>query len=247
MNTFDLHVHTVYCHGKNTPEDLVLEAIRRNMDCIGFSSHSYTSFDTSYCMKKNSYVTYKNEISHLKEKYKDRIKILCGIEQDFYSDEPARGYDYVIGSVHYVKAGNEYISIDFGAEELISAVKKYYDGDFYKLSEEYFATVSQIKNADIIGHFDLITKFNENYCLFDEQNKRYVDAYKNALDILLKQDVIFEINTGAISRGFRKSPYPSKDILKYIKNNGGKTLLSSDAHTKEHLMFEFDKYQNCLF
>ena len=246
MNLCDLHIHTTYCHGKNTPEEFAIEAIKRNMDCIGFSSHSYTFFDESYCIKKEKIQAYKDEISRLKEKYKGKIKILCGIEQDFYSDEPVSDYDYVIGSVHYLKIKDEYVPIDVSAEQLLSAVKKYYSGDFYKLTEEYFAAVSQIKNADIIGHFDLITKFNEDFCLFDERDERYINSWKKALNILLKQNVIFEINTGAIARGFKKEPYPAKDILDYIRNNGGKIILSSDAHEKEKLMFQFDKYRKYL-
>nr|MCR4719555.1 PHP domain-containing protein [Bacillota bacterium] len=182
MNLCDLHIHTTYCDGKNTPEEVVLEAIRKNMDEIGFSAHSYTHFDESYCMKKDKIQAYKDEISSLKEKYKDKIKILCGIEQDFYSDEPTDGYDYVIGSVHYLKIGDEFIPIDESADCLKKAVKKYYDGDFYKIAEDYFSTVAKIKNAQIIGHFDLISKFNEGFCLFDESDERYMKSYKKALD-----------------------------------------------------------------
>ena len=247
MNLCDLHIHTVYCDGKDTPEELVLEAIRKNMDCIGFSSHSYTYFDESYCMKKDKIQAYKNEILSLKEKYRDKIKILCGIEQDFYSAEPSDSYDYVIGSVHYLKVAGIYISVDLSADDLINSVKKYYGGDFYKLTEDYFATVAKIKNADIIGHFDLVTKFNENYCLFDETDERYVNAYKKAVDTLLTRDVLFEINTGAIARGFKTVPYPSEQILDYIRAGGGKTILSSDCHSKEMLMFGFDKYRHYLF
>lgn len=247
MKLTDLHVHTTYCHGQNTPEELVLAAIDKNMECIGFSSHSYTAFDGSYCMKKQDIQAYKDEITALKEKYKGKIKILLGIEQDFYSEEPTDDYDYVIGSVHYLKVGNDYISIDESPEILKNAVKRYYDGDFYKLTSAYFETVAKIKNADIIGHFDLITKFNEGYALFDEQDSRYMNAYKKAIDILLKLNVPFEINTGVISRGYKNAPYPSREILAYIKEHGGKTILSSDCHFKSGLAFEFEKYQSYLF
>ena len=240
MIVCDLHTHTTYCDGNNTPEEMVLAAIRKGMECLGFSAHSYTFFDESYCMKNTE--DYKREIARLKEKYKGKIKILCGVEQDFFSQEPTQGYDYVIGSVHYLKIDNNYIPIDESAQSLIDAVNEYFCGDFYKMADAYYKTVSQIKNADIIGHFDLITKFNEDFCLFDENDKRYKKSYKNALDTLLRQNVYFEINTGAISRGYRKSPYPSKDILDYIKANGGKTILSSDAHSTDGLMFAFEKY-----
>lgn len=237
----DFHIHTTFCDGNNTPEEMVVSAIEKGMKRLGFSAHSYTFFDESYCMTKTE--EYKREIGRLKEKYKDKIEILCGIEQDFYSAEPTDGYDYVIGSVHYLKIQERYIPVDNSAKVLKDAVNTYFDGDFYKIADEYYKTVAQIKNADIIGHFDLITKFNEGFCLFDENDERYETAYKKALDTLLSQDVYFEINTGAISRGYKTSPYPNQNIVSYIKSKGGKTILSSDAHSIDGLMFEFEKYR----
>ena len=237
----DLHVHTTYCDGLDTPEDMVIAAIEKDMECIGFSAHSYTFFDESYCMKKEKIENYKREINSLKEKYKGKIKILCGIEQDFYSTESISGYDYVIGSVHYLKVNGEYFPVDENAEIFVDAAKKYYGGDFYKMADDYYNTVAKIKGADIIGHIDIITKFNEGNCLFDERDERYVRSYKKVIDILLKQNIPFEINTGVVARGYKTVPYPNKDILDYIKQNGGKTILSSDAHDKDGLMFGFEK------
>ncbi len=240
----DLHVHTSFSDGADSPEDMVIAAIGKNMDTIGFSDHSYTFFDESYCMKKANITAYKSEISRLQEKYKGKINILCGIEQDFYSNEPTDGYDYAIGSVHYLKAGDDYFPVDEGNDCLINAANKYYGGDIYKLCEVYFDTASKIRNVDIIGHFDLITKFNESAPIFDEKNERYVAAYKKALDALLKLNIPFEINMGMVFRGLKSLPYPSSDILDYIIKNGGKTVLSSDAHCKDALMFNFSKYES---
>ena len=244
MTFSDFHIHTAYCDGADCAEDIVKEAISKNIKRIGFSGHSYTFFDESYCMTESGTKEYKAEIARLKEKYKDKIEILCGVEQDYYSKAPTDGYDYVIGSVHYLKADGGYFPIDESADILLAAAKKHYGGDVYALAEDYFETVSHIKGADIIGHFDLITKFNEVQKLFDEKNERYVAAYKKAVDTLLIQNVLFEINTGAISRGYRTAPYPNVDIVRYIRENGGRTILSSDSHQKETLCFEFEKYKN---
>ena len=238
----DLHIHSSFSDGADTPEEIVLYAIEKKMERIGFSDHSYTEFDLSYCMKKEVIEAYKAEILRLKEKYKDKISILLGIEQDFYSEEPTDDYDYIIGSVHYIKSGDSYIPIDDSAECLINAANTYFGGDIYALCEVYFDTVSKIRNADIIGHFDLVTKFNEQAPLFDEKNSRYITAYERALDVLIKTGIPFEINMGAISRGYRKTPYPSPDIIEYIKKRGGKIVLSSDAHRKEAIMLDFQKY-----
>ena len=36
----NLHTHTTFCDGKNTPEDVVKEAMERGFDIIGFSAHA---------------------------------------------------------------------------------------------------------------------------------------------------------------------------------------------------------------
>ncbi len=238
MNKCDLHTHTVYSDGKNTAEEMVLAAIKAGLDTIGISDHSYTDIDKTYCMKKDKIGAYINEISALKEKYGDKIRVLCGVEQDYFSDEPTSPFDYVIGSVHYVKAQNEYIPVDESAERLSQAAEKYFGGDIYSLIEEYYRCAGNVvrkTNADIIGHFDLITKFQEQTPLFDENNPRYISAWKEAADRLLKTGKPFEINTGAISRGYRTTPYPSEKIKKYILENGGKFILSSDSHSTESI------------
>lgn len=245
MINCDFHIHTTFCDGADSAEDIVIAAIGKKMKRIGFSGHSYTYFDERYCMTKSGTEEYKAEIERLKEKYKGKIEIFCGIEQDFYSEEPTDEYDYIIGSVHYLKKDGKFFELDESAKTLRDIVENHYGGDAYALAEDYFETVSNVvkkTGADIIGHFDLITKFNEADKMFDEKNARYIAAYKGAVDTLIPYDVPFEINTGAMSRGYRTSPYPSADILEYIRKKGGKTVLSSDSHKKETLCYMFEKY-----
>ena len=67
------HTHTNFCDGKNTPEELVLEAIRLGCPKLGFSGHSYTFFDESYCMSQVGTLEYIRQVRALQEKYADRI------------------------------------------------------------------------------------------------------------------------------------------------------------------------------
>lgn len=245
----DLHVHTTYCDGQNSPEEMVRAAIFLGMKKIGFSCHLYTDFDESYCIKKESIETYKKEIAELKLKYKDKIKVLCGTEKDFYSKEPTEDFDYVIGSVHYVKKDEKFFPLDICEEEFKELVKTKYNGDFFELCEDYYKNMENLiqkTNADIIGHFDLITKFNEKGKLFDTKNIRYVNAAKKAVKTLIPFGVPFEINTGAISRGYRSEAYPENQILRYILENGGRVILSSDSHSADTLCNDFDKYENLV-
>lgn len=249
MMLSDLHVHTTFCDGANTPEEMVLAAIERRMQRIGFSGHSYTSFDLGCCMSADGTPEYRKEIQRLKKKYADRIEILCGIEQDLFSDFPADGYDYVIGSSHYLKKDQgRYVPIDLSAEVFEAAAMDYYGGDYYSMAEEYFENVAAVPDtgADIVGHFDLIAIFNKGNRFFDENNSRYLSAGKAAIDKLLKKGLTFEVNTGAVSRGRRDIPYPSPEFLRYILKNGGRVILSSDAHKAENLCFEYEKWQKYI-
>lgn len=240
----DLHVHTTFSDGKNTPEEVVLAAIAKGMTSLGFSDHSYTPFDTSYCIPKEQLRAYRDTITGLKEQYAHQIQLRLGIEQDLYAEDDTDGYDYVIGSVHYVKAGEAYLPVDESRDILVAGAEKYFGGDLYALAEAYFAAVSQVAEVlqpDIIGHFDLISKFNENGNLFDETHPRYVAAWQAAADKLLQSGIPFEINTGAVSRGYRTTPYPAAPIRAYLADRGAKFLWSSDSHRADTLCFGFPK------
>ena len=73
-----------------------------------------------------------------------------------------------------------------------------------------------------------------------DKNDKINDA---ALEKLIKHNIPFEINTGAIARGYKKTPYPSFELTKYIAKLGGKFILSSDSHNKNSLCSGFDKWE----
>jgi len=242
----DYHTHTNFCDGKNTAEEMVAAAIKLGMDEIGFSSHAHQPFDPDYCMSEDGSVLYRKEIGRLKEKYAGRIKIYLGVEKDLFSDEDTDGLDYVIGSTHYFEFGNEYPAVDAGADVLEDAIERFFDGDALSLCETYYENVSKIGEVihpTIVGHFDLVTKYNKDGKFFDESDPRYVAAWKAAADKLLKTCDLFEINTGGMFRAGTKRPYPSPEMISYIKERGGRFILSSDSHRTETLCGKFDEYE----
>ena len=240
----NLHTHTRFCDGKDSAEEVVLAAIAAGMETVGFSGHSGLPFSTSWTMKQERTREYQKEILRLKAAYRDQIHILLGIEQDYLTGVPDYPYEYVIGSVHCIEVGDEHFMIDESAQVLTNAAKKYYGGDFYKLCRayyEYMAEVIDRTHGDIVGHFDLVTKFNGDGTLFDENDPRHLRYAIDALDVLLKKDVVFEINTGAISRGYRRIPYPAPHLLRRIAEKGGRVMINSDAHSAENLLCKFDE------
>lgn len=240
------HTHTCFCDGKHTPEEMVREAIGLGCKEIGFSGHSYTPFDGSFCMSKENTLAYIDAVRAVQEKYAEQIKIYLGIEQDYHSPESTAGYDYIIGSVHYVEKDGAYLSVDESKETQIAIVEQYYGGDFYSFVEDYYEVVSDVYNktrCHIIGHFDLITKFNRERDLFDPGHPRYMAAARKALDALLDAPAILEVNTGAMSRGYTTEPYPTRDIISRWVSAGKEIIFSSDCHSKDHILFGYDIYE----
>jgi len=237
---FDLHMHTVWSDGKNTAEEMVQEAIRRGLDTVGISDHS-SGDPCGMALARSG--DYRAEIAELKKKYAGRIRVLCGLERDFLTDDFGP-YDYTIGSVHWLRMPDGHrVSVDWTAEKQREGAEKYFGGDFYALAEAYYDTVSrvaEVTKCDIIGHFDLITKFNEQMPVYDTRHPRYVRAWRKAADALLKTGLPFEINTGAVSRGYRTSPYPDAEICRYLLDRGARLIFSSDAHAKENIAFGFE-------
>lgn len=240
----DFHVHTIYCDGKSTPEQLVKKAISLKYDRIGLVCHTYGERKDG-CISPETVKPFVEEIRRLNEKYKRQIKVYCGVEFDYFSTLDITPFDFIIGAVHYVYKNGKYIPVDSKKELLINGVIEHYDGDYYKLCEDYFSTLADIYSKvtpDFVAHFDLVTKYNKDSNLFDENDDRYISAWKRCADKLLEKNALFEINVGGIIRNCKKVPYPSKEQIEYIRKKGGKFILNSDSHSVDTLNNDYDKY-----
>ena len=246
MIKHNYHTHTDYCDGSARPEELVREALEKGFSCIGFSGHSHLPMGEDWCMSVKGTQDYKREIAALKEKYRGRIEILCGVEQDIFSDLPPEGYDFVIGSVHYVRKNGKYYSVDESAQATERAVREAYGGSFDAFAADYFALEAQVcrvTGCDIIGHFDLPSKFIDT--LGPCESEEYLRCARAAVSALIPYGKPFEINTGAMARGYRKTPYPSPAILRMIHSEGGSVLYSSDCHKAGQLDYGYDDALKC--
>lgn len=239
----DLHVHTSRDHGHNSAAEMAAQAAQQGLQTLGLVGHATTDFPCHYAMTPENEAAFLSETAALRQQYAGRLDLYRGIELDYYSAPTDAPYDYRIGSVHYVKYDGRVISVDSDPKELIAAAQHLFGGDWTALCRLYYANVADLGRKfapQIIGHFDLITKFNEADCLFSTDERRYRHAALEAVDALMAGEPLFEINTGAISRGCRVTPYPAPFILRHIRQRGGRILLSSDAHSTAHLLYGFD-------
>jgi histidinol-phosphatase (PHP family) len=231
----NFHTHTTFSDGKNTPEEIVEEAIKQGIRVLGFSDHGYTPYDLRYCMKDEE--GYVKEIRRLQEKYKKDIEIYLGVEEDSHALVDREKFDYIIGSCHYARRDGKHYPIDSNYD-YFSACLSAFNNDEMVFAEYYFQHFCKYilsRKPDVIGHFDLITKFDETQkerCL---SNPNYWSLAEKYCLEALKAGSIFELNTGLVTRGYRSSFCPHERLLHIIYKNGGKITISSDMHELKNL------------
>ena len=244
------HTHTQFCDGKNTAEEMLLRAIELGLTEYGFSGHSYSEGDEDWCMSRENTQLYRREVLRLKEKYKDKIRVYLGVEQDYLSDMPSEPYDYIIGSVHTLRKNGVRATVDGGTYECRAEnVKKLWGGDAYAYVEDYFRAISEIyerTKCDVVGHFDIVCKFNEREGMFDEKNPRYINAATAALDKLLLTPAVPEFNTGGVYRGYKTDFYPAPFLLERIAEAKRPMLICSDTHNTDSLLFGYERATKIL-
>ena len=243
----NFHTHSTFCDGKNTLSEMVLEAIRKNFSALGFSGHGYTPFDLSYCMQDMD--AYAAEVRRLQEAYRDRLEIYLGVEEDAFAPVDRSRFDYVLGSAHYIFVQGQYVPVDSSRDRLLQCMEAF-NNDPVALAEAYYSAFCdyiQSRRPDIIGHFDLITKFDEKDAPLFLQEPAYHRLAQAYIKEAAKANCLFEVNTGAIARGYRVTPYPHEQLLTVLKKEDAKLILNSDCHKAEALDCAFDETLRYLY
>lgn len=245
----NLHTHTTYCDGRNSMEEMVQAAIALGFRSLGFSSHAYTGASYDVCgIKKDRIDSYFAEIDSLQKKYEGQIRLYKGFEIEGYVPFIDPRLDFSIGSIHVFQTPLGLREIDNTPEIFQSAIDAF-KGNVWQLLEGYFEDMVRYactSEYDITGHFDLVTKFIEKHPMFDDSDPRYVDMAISAIDRICQKGKIIEVNTGAIARGYRSSPYPAAFILRRILQDKAPVTISSDCHRASTLAQSFDEAEDLL-
>ncbi|MCQ2592285.1 MAG: histidinol-phosphatase [Treponema sp.] len=253
----NLHTHTTFCDGNNSPQEMIEAAIEKGFSVIGFSGHSLFPFARSWHIAPGNFENYVQTINSLAEKYAEKIQVLCGFEADFFpgvSIPTKQQYellkpDYLIGSVHYVVSEKGHYSVDNSVDKVRhNLIRLYGDSkgniDGKRAVCEYFEAqrkMLQVGDFDILGHPDVIRKRNDILHFFDDSESWYKEELKLTAKAAASSGVVVEINTGGLARGAIKDFYPSEYFLQCLFDNGVPVCINSDSHELNTLDFAFDE------
>jgi histidinol-phosphatase (PHP family) len=223
--------------GKNTVREVIASARALGFCALGFSDHSHTAFDLRYCLRPATGGDRYEEVIRAaarEAREQDGFPIFLGVEFDAFSENVYEHYDYTIGSVHYVRVGESFYDVDHTLEAQQECVEKELKGnklDFVKRYYEILVEHARRNRPTILGHFDVLTKFG----YFDENDPAYRAVALEAMEEIVRYVPIFEVNTGAISRGWKTLPYPASFLLEELHRLGGRVMLNSDSHAANTL------------
>lgn len=236
----NLHTHTKYCDGRNTPTEMAERALELGFTSLGFSSHANTRFN-DVCEMRINVESYIDEINRLKSVYDGRLKIYLGTELDYYSEGmmPEDKFDYLIASVHYAIKNGEKVCYDYSVEHSRDAINRLFGGSGLAYAKAYYETMADMPNhirGDFVGHFDLLTKYEfKAPDLFDTGCPEYRKMAIEALVAVREKYEFFEVNTGTIARGYKSVPYPAPFILDQMRERDCKLVITTDCHNKDYL------------
>ncbi len=242
----DLHNHSVFSMDSNTPmEDNIKTAIDKNLKYLSITDHMEIMKSTDKYWESLDAPGYFEEFNRLKDKYKDKINLLAGVEvgiqettaaivDDFVKEFE---YDFVIGSIHCLFEKDLYAGGYYEKLKPEELYKIYY--------EEMYKSVKAMKNFDVLGHIDYIDRYLDNYFDVPDQDENK-EVIIEILKELINSNRGIEINTG----GFRKGlPYlhPHRKILSWYRELGGEIVtIGSDAHKSYDIGYKNEKAMEYL-
>ena len=158
------HTHTEFCDGLNTMSEFAEAALSRGFRSLGFSPHGYVPFEGLYHgMPDGDLPAYLDMAETLKRFYAGKLDIYAGLENDEANMHDPGAFDYTIGSVHCIKRGDRYYSVDSWESVAAQVIAGEFGGDGIAYAKAYYDAVREFasrKRADILGHLDVVRRFN---------------------------------------------------------------------------------------
>ena len=231
-------------HATDTLEDIIKRYIELEFSWVGITEH--TPAITTQLLDPgqaklgltpetllNTFTSYMDECRRLQEKYRSEIHIFAAMEIETYAGfEQFVPFllerftpDYIVGSVHFV----DDISIDYSKKTYAKAVQQL--GNIEKLYCRYFDLqyeMIKLFQPAVVGHFDLIRIFDEDYKIRLQQPEIWQRIQRN-LDLVKEFDLILDFNLRSLVKG-ADEPYISRPILELARDMNIAVVPGDDSH-----------------
>jgi histidinol-phosphatase (PHP family) len=244
----DYHVHLRQDGAHNGADDAFTAsnaeryqevASERGIDDLGVSEHIYR-FRQALDVWQHPFWrgNARDDIDEYCEFVRGSTSLSLGIEADFVPGREdrmatlleARDWDYVIGSVHFLR--NE--AVDMRGDWDI-----WHSADPDKVWQRYFEALGEAARSglfDILAHPDLVKVWGSAAPVPGRDPRFFYEA---AIEGIAESDVAIEVSTAGLRKPVGEI-YPAPAFLEMCIEAGRPVALSSDAHTPNDLAYRYD-------
>lgn len=241
----DYHVHTEFSDDSTYPmEQVVKDAIALGLDELCLTDHvdygvkvdwdsgGEIRYRNGEPLANVDYPRYLAEIERVRQLYNGQITVKAGLEfgvqvhtiPQFEALFRRYPFDFIILSIHQVE-DKEFWTQDFQA----GRSQREYNERYY---EEMLRVVRLYKNYSVLGHMDLIKRYDQAG-IYPFEKVRPLIA--EILKIAISDCRGIEVNTSFHRYGLSDS-MPSTELLRLYRDLGGKIVtIGSDSHSPSHL------------
>jgi histidinol-phosphatase (PHP family) len=244
----DYHVHLRKDEPEFTAEEAftaanaeryVEVAAERGVEALGVSEHIHR-FQQALEVWQHPFwrESARDDLDAYCEFVRNETSLALGIEADFVpgrEDKMAtllesRDWDYVIGSIHFLRDA----AIDMRGDWDI-----WRSGNPDKVWRRYFEMLGEAARSgmfDILAHPDLVKVWGSGAPVPDRDPRFY---YELAMDGIAESDVAIEVSTAGLRKPVGEI-YPAPAFLEMCLEAGRPVALSSDAHTPNDLAYRYE-------
>jgi histidinol-phosphatase (PHP family) len=245
----DYHVH-LRPDDAGTPADRYLTAenaeryretaTERGIAELGVSEHVYRFTAALDVWQHPLWVeSAHDDIDRYCDFVRDQTDLRLGIEADFIPGREERmrslleqrDWDYVIGSIHFVAEG----ALDYERFDVWNSARS--ADHVWKTYFTWLGEAAASGMFDILAHPDLVKHWGRERPWPEKDLRFYYDL---AMEQIAESGIAIEVSTAGLRKPVGEI-YPDRAFLEMVADAGNPVALSSDAHTPEHLGFEYDR------
>jgi len=228
MYLYDYHIHSHNSSdGRNSVSDICDNAIAAGLKEIAIADH----FEPAMGNEKYPWYqprSYFFDTLKARSIFEGRLEVKCAVELGQPHRYPeyslklveSHPYDYVLASVHRLRADKDYSEIAYTRENVSAYCTEYL---------EELKLLAEWNKFDCVGHLDLIKRYaarNGVAVKFMD----YRDGLEEVLKILIENGKGIEVNTSGLRQRAGEC-LPGPDIVKLYRQLGGEIItVGSDAH-----------------
>lgn len=250
------HSREFSAHASSTLAEILETAVERGMVIYGITDHAPVSearflypdevaagldLDSRFAQ----FEAYAQASREAVDAFAGRIEVLRGFETevvptasyvaDMQQLREQHGFDYVVGSVHWI----DETPIDLSAELFEEVAARL--GGVEALFVRYYASVAEMVERlrpEVVGHFDLPRLYSADHEAHEASVVRA--AAEDALRVIVEIGSFVEVNTAGYRKGLG-GPYPAPWVIERASELGIAFTFGDDSHHVDHVAANLER------